>query len=86
MALAKNSPNKGNAMKLMEFLSSGEAQEIYAEKVFEYPIKPGSEPSATVKSFGKIKPDTLSLDKIAKNRKTASQLVDKVGYNNGPGS
>ena len=86
MALAKSAPNKDNALKLMEFLSSGKAQEIYAEKVFEYPIKPGAEPSDIVKSFGKIKPDTLTLDKIAKSRKAASQLVDKVGYNNGPGS
>ncbi|MGI9568653.1 MAG: Fe(3+) ABC transporter substrate-binding protein [Desulfobulbia bacterium] len=86
MALARHAPNKENALKLMEFLSSGKAQEIYAEQVFEYPIKPGSEPSKIVKSFGKIKPDTLSLDDIAKNRKNASQLVDKVGYNNGPGS
>ncbi len=86
MALAKHAPNKDNAMKLMAFLSSGKAQEIYAEKVFEYPIKPGAEPSDIVKSFGKIRPDTLSLDKIAKSRKAASQLVDKVGFNNGPGS
>ncbi|MEM8650743.1 MAG: Fe(3+) ABC transporter substrate-binding protein [Pseudomonadota bacterium] len=86
MALAKHAPNKDAAIKLMEFLSSGEAQEIYAEKVYEYPIKPGAKPSATVAGFGEIKPDTLSLDDIAKLRKQASQLVDKVGYDNGPSS
>jgi len=86
MALAKHAPNKENALKLMEFLSSGKAQEIYAEQVFEYPIKPGTEPSEIVKSFGKIKADKLPLEEIAKYRKTASQLVDKVGYDNGPDS
>ena len=45
---------------------------------------PGAEPSAIVKSFGPIKPDTLPLIDIAKNRKTASELVDKVGFNEGP--
>ncbi len=84
MALAKNAPNKENAIKLMEFLSSGEAQKIYAEQVFEYPVLPGVEPSDVVKSFGSIKPDTLPLAEIAANRKKASELVDKVGYNNGP--
>ena len=84
MALAKNAPNKDNAIKLMEFLASGEAQHIYAEQVFEYPVMPGSEPSEIVKSFGKINPDPLPLADIAANRKKASELVDKVGYNDGP--
>ncbi len=86
MALAKHAPHKEAAIKLMEFLSSGKAQEIYAEQVYEYPVKPGTNPSATVAGFGQIKPDTLSLDEIAKLRKQASQLVDKVGYDDGPSS
>lgn len=86
MALAKHSPNKDNAMKLMQFLASPEAQEIYAEQVFEYPIGPGAEPSDLVKGFGEIKPDTLPLESIARNRKKASELVDKVGYDEGPSS
>ncbi|MFD1745954.1 Fe(3+) ABC transporter substrate-binding protein [Rhizobium helianthi] len=84
MALAKNAPNKENALKLMEFLASGEAQKIYAEKVFEYPVMPGAEPSAIVKSFGTIKPDSLPLTDVAKHRKQASELVDKVAFNEGP--
>lgn len=84
MALAKYAPNRDNAVKFMEFLASKEAQEIYAEKVFEYPVLPGAEPSEIVKSFGTIKPDTLPLTEIAKNRKQASELVDKVGFNDGP--
>ncbi|HXV30547.1 MAG TPA: Fe(3+) ABC transporter substrate-binding protein [Sinorhizobium sp.] len=84
MALTKSAPNKENAIKLMEFLSQGEAQKIYAEQVFEYPVMPGVDPSDIVKSFGSIKPDTLPLADIAANRKKASELVDKVGYNDGP--
>ncbi|MCF3640816.1 Fe(3+) ABC transporter substrate-binding protein [Rhizobium sp. TRM95111] len=84
MALAKNAPNKENALKLMDFLASGEAQAIYAEQVFEYPVTPGAEPSAIVKSFGAVKSDPLPLAEIAANRKKASELVDNVGYNDGP--
>ncbi|MGI9402156.1 MAG: Fe(3+) ABC transporter substrate-binding protein [Rhizobiaceae bacterium] len=86
MALAKNSPNKENALKLMEFLASPEGQEIYAERVYEYPIGPGTSASDTVKGFGKINPDSLSLETIAKNRKRASELVDEVGFDDGPSS
>lgn len=86
MALAKNAPNRDNAVKFMEFLASPEAQEVYAEQVFEYPIKPGTEASDIVKSFGEIKPDDLPLSEIAKNRKLASELVDKTDFNAGPAS
>ena len=84
MALAKHAPNKDNAVKLMEFLASTKAQEIYAEQVFEYPVAPGSTASGIVKGFGDIKPDELPLSKIAEQRKLASELVDRVGYNDGP--
>ncbi len=84
MALAKYAPNKENALKLMEFLASREAQEIYAEQVFEYPVLPGAEVSDIVKSFGEIHPDSLPLKDIAANRKLASELVDKTGFDEGP--
>ena len=82
MALAKNAPNKDAALKLMEFLASPKGQELYSERVFEYPVAPGAEASDIVKSFGDINPDTLPLADIANNRKAASVLVDKVGFNN----
>lgn len=80
MAMAKNAPNPENALKLMEFLSSAEAQEIYAEQVFEYPLLPGAEASDIVKSFGELHPDDLPLEEVSRNRALASQLVDRVGY------
>ncbi|EAV40470.1 iron(III) transport system substrate-binding protein [Labrenzia sp. MBR-25] len=84
--LAKNAPHKDNAVKLIEFLSSGEAQEIYAETNHEYPVKPGVAVSERVASWGDFKKDTLPLADIAKNRKTASELIDKVGFDDGPAS
>ena len=52
VAMAKNAPNAENAMKLMEWLTSDKAQNLYAEVNGEYPVKPGVEPSDLVKSFG----------------------------------
>lgn len=85
-ALAKNAPNRDNGVKLIQFLSSHEAQQVYAEKNFEYPVEPGLEPSETVKAFGELKSDTLPLVEIAKNRKAASEMVDRVGLDDGPAS
>ncbi|WP_119391530.1 Fe(3+) ABC transporter substrate-binding protein [Taklimakanibacter lacteus] len=84
MALAKNSPNKENAVKLMEFLASDKGQMLYGEQVFEYPVEPGIKPSDIVQAWGTLKPDPLPLADIAKNRKTASELVDKVAFDEGP--
>ncbi len=86
MALAKNAPNRDNAVKFMEFLTTDEAQRIYAEVNYEYPLKAGVALSETVKSFGELKPDTLSLSDIADNRARASELIDEVGFDNGPKS
>jgi len=84
--LAKNAPNKENAIKLLEFLASDKGQEMYAEVNNEYPVKEGVPWSALVKSWGTFKPDPISLNDIAALRKTASEMVDKVGFDEGPSS
>jgi len=84
--LAKNAPHKDNAIKLLEFLASDKGQEMYAEVNNEYPVKEGVPWSALVQSWGDLKPDPISLNEIAGLRKTASELVDKVGFDEGPSS
>lgn len=86
MVLAKQAPNKDNAIKLMEFLSGSKAQELYAEVNFEYPVKPGVAVSKRVQSWGSFTADTISLNEIAVNRDKASELVDIVGFDDGPNS
>ena len=86
MVLAKHSPNKANAVKLMEFLASDEAQRIYAEVNHEYPVKTGVVWSDLVKSWGMFKADPVALDEIAKLRKQAVNLVDETDFNAGPSS
>ncbi len=86
MAMAANAPNRENAQKLMEFLVAPEAQAMYAEVNNEYPAAEGVKASALVESWGSLKPDPLALSKIAELRKKASELVDKVKFDLGPGS
>lgn len=80
MALTKHAPNKDNAIKLMEFLSSPTAQEIYAAQNFEYPIAPGTEADDLVKSWGSFTADDLNLMDVAKERPAALKLVEEVDF------
>jgi iron(III) transport system substrate-binding protein len=73
-------------VKLVAFLASDKGQQLYAEANNEYPVKEGVPWSPLVKSWGEFKPDPISLDEIARLRKTASELVDKVEFDEGPSS
>lgn len=79
-ALAQYSPNKDSAIKLLEYLVSDEAQSLYAKANYEYPVKAGVELDPVVASFGQLQVDSIPLAEIAKYRKQASELVDKVGF------
>ena len=84
--VAKHAPHKDNAVKLVEFLASDRGQELYADVNNEYPVKEAVPWSPLVKSWGDFKPDPISLNDIAALRKKASELVDKVGFDEGPSS
>ncbi|MBK9080507.1 MAG: extracellular solute-binding protein [Hyphomicrobium sp.] len=86
MSLAAHAPNAANAKSLMEFLVSDEAQKLYADANGEYPVVAGVKASETVESWGPLKPDGLPLTKIGELRKKASELIDKVRFDQGPNS
>jgi iron(III) transport system substrate-binding protein len=86
IALAKNAPHRDNGVKLMEYLASDEAQQIYASSNNEYPVNPHVAPSAIVQGWGTLKADTLPLENIGKYRKRASELMDQVNFDAGPSS
>jgi len=80
MSLTAASPNKDNAIKLMEFLAGDLAQAMYAEQNHEYPVNKEVPASGLVRSWGEFKHDPLPLSDIVKHRVTASKMVDEVGY------
>jgi iron(III) transport system substrate-binding protein len=82
VVLAKNAPNKANALKLSEWLASEKAQHMHADLNYEYPVRPGIEINPTIAGYGKLNPDTLPISKIAEHKKAAANLVDKVGFDN----
>lgn len=80
VAMAKHAPNRENALKLMEFLISAKAQQMYAETNMEYPVRKGVPLSDLVASWGTYKADDLSLVTIAKHRKAAITLLDQAKF------
>lgn len=80
VAMTKSAPNRDNALKMMEWLASDAAQEIYAEIVGEYPVKPGLEPSEVVKGFGAFEADSTPLVEIGRARPVALKIVERIGF------
>lgn len=79
-AVAAHAPNRDHAVALLEYLVSDEAQSLYARANYEYPVKAGVELDPVVASFGDMRVDPLPLAKIAEHRRQASELVDRVGF------
>lgn len=80
IAMTKASPNKSNALKLMEWLSGDTAQKIYAEINGEYPVNPNLSPSELVASWGTFTPDNTPLIEIAKLRPASLKLTEIVAF------
>ena len=80
VAMTAAAPNHDNAVKLMEFLASPEAQQIYAEANFEYPIDPNTAPDPLVASWGSFTPDNVDLIDLALKRPEALKLIEEVDF------
>ena len=80
IGLAKYSPNKENAIKLMEYLTSEEAQNTYVNNSYEYAANPNVKPSKIVQEWGTFKTDKLDLNMLGKFREEAIRIFDKTGW------
>ncbi len=80
IAMTQAAPNRDEALQLMEYLVSPEAQAIYAAENYEYPVLEGGEVSELVASWGIFTPDDTSLPEIAGHRGTALRIMEEVNY------
>ena len=80
IGLTANSPNRENAIKLIEYLTSVEAQEVYINNSYEYPVNAKVEPSQIVKNWGEFKVDQLNLNKLGEFREEAIKIFDSTGW------
>lgn len=75
-----NAPNKENAIKLLEFLASEEAQKVYAEANFEYPVNANVAPSELLQSWGDFKEDNISLSLLGEANAAAIEVFEAAGW------
>jgi len=79
-AVAAHAPNRDEAVQLLEYLVSDEAQKMYADANFEYPVSASAEVNPIIAGFGTLTPDSLALSEILPFRARASELVDEVNF------
>ncbi|KKC38140.1 iron ABC transporter substrate-binding protein [Devosia epidermidihirudinis] len=82
--IAKHAPNLDNANALIAFLLSDEAQGIYADTNYEFPVVPSVSPSELTQSWGTLKAVQTPLVDVAAHRAEAAALVDELKFDLGP--
>lgn len=80
VAMTKAAPNRDEALQLMEFLVSPEAQHIYAELNYEYPVVAGTPLSELVESWGSFTADSIGLSELAGHRPAALRIMEEVNF------
>jgi iron(III) transport system substrate-binding protein len=74
------SKNERSAIKLLEFLSSEKAQNLFADVNMEYPVNPQVKPSPVVSAWGAFKQNPMNIVKAGELQTTAVKLMDRAGY------
>jgi iron(III) transport system substrate-binding protein len=80
VGVTKYAKNKENAVKLIEFLSSTQAQDMFAQANHEYPVNPKVKASGTVASWGEFKEDNIALNEVGKYTKKAVEIASKANW------
>ncbi|MCL4131551.1 UNVERIFIED_CONTAM: hypothetical protein GTU68_058834 [Idotea baltica] len=76
----KTAPNKENAIKLLEYLASDTAQQIYADVNYEYPVKQDIKVNSVLGEWGEFKAENIQLNHLGKYNAAAVRLMDRAGW------
>ena len=78
--VAAHAPNRENAIRFLEYLTSDQAQQYFSAGNDEYPAVPGVGLSPSVAALGIFRPDTIDLSDIAANVEVAVQVLANAGW------
>ena len=73
-------PNRRNAVRLLEFLASPEAQAVFAEANFEYPVNPNVPVSSLLASWGPLPASPVGLASMGPWYEQAQRIFDQAGW------
>ncbi|ANY70600.1 Fe(3+) ABC transporter substrate-binding protein [Paenibacillus sp. BIHB 4019] len=80
VGLTKHAKNKDNAIKLIEYLTSAEAQTKLTNGSFEFPVNAAADKPELLKGWGEIKVQQLDFSKLGDHNKQAVEIMNKVGW------
>lgn len=78
--VAAHAPNRDNGIRLIEYLTSTDAQEWYAEANQEYPIRDDVPTSEILQGFGEFNSDDIELYRLGENNAEAVRIMDRAGW------
>lgn len=78
--VTRHARHKAQAIHLLEWLSSGKAQNLYADGNLEYPANPVIKADAKVLAWGRFKQNSNNLAEAGRLQAKATMLMDRAGY------
>lgn len=78
--VTKYAKNPAGAVKLLEWLSSDKAQNLYADVNLEYPVNSKVKIDPTVAAWGSFKQNLINVKEAGELQAKAVKLMDRVGY------
>ena len=77
----KHAPNKGAAVKFLEYLASDQAQVYFADGNNEWPVVAQVKTSnPALQALGKFKAETVNVASLAKNQAIVQKIYDRAGW------
>ena len=73
-------PNKDNAVKFLEYLTTPQAQAYFAQGNYEFPVVEGVKLDPVLEQWGAIKTDAINAAKLGENNPDAVKLMDRAGW------
>lgn len=78
--VTKYAKNPAGAQKLIEWLSSDKAQNLFADVNMEFPVNPKVKPDPKVAAWGSFKPNLINVKEAGSLQARAVKLMDRAGY------
>ncbi len=78
--LTRHAKHPKAALRLLEWLASDPAQQIFARLDFEYPANPQIAPTPSVAAWGTFKQDSTPMFQAGALQGLAVRLMDRAGY------
>lgn len=75
-----HSKHETAAVKFLEWLSSPQAQNMFADVNLEYPANPAVQPDPVVAAWGAFKQNRLNVAQAGELQAAAVKLMDRTGY------